>query len=201
MLHVGFSLSIVILRARYAKEAAALSEALEGAAGGEAAHKRAVAALTKQTSTTQSKLEAAQAKHDELKEQHTDAEKALQKVQKYAKRIDAEMAKLDDLEGDEANKPIIAELRRLIGLNDALKQQEKGFKASCQAEMAWLETEIERMEVSCSHCMQAGTVARCLSTIHGVFSSSFYPTARDVAHVMTHPLSHAPTHARHAFQS
>ena len=51
---------------------------------------------------------------------------------RYAKRIDAEMAKLDELEGDEANKPIIAELRRLINLNDSLKQQEAGFKASCQ---------------------------------------------------------------------
>eukprot|EP00038_Savillea_parva_P010196 m.188551 g.188551 ORF g.188551 m.188551 type:complete len:623 (-) comp17477_c0_seq1:27-1895(-) len=132
----------------YAKEAAALQEALDGAAGGEAAHKRTVAALTKQTSNTQAKLEATQAKYDEMKEQHDEAEKALAKVQKYAKRIDAEMAKLDELEGDEANKPIIAELRRLIGLNDALKTQEKGFKASCQAEMTKLESDIERMEGS-----------------------------------------------------
>ena len=67
----------------FAKEAAALQEALGGAKGGEQAHQRAVAALTKQKASTDAKLEAARAKHDELKAQHDEAEKALAKVQKY----------------------------------------------------------------------------------------------------------------------
>eukprot|EP00041_Stephanoeca_diplocostata_P021100 m.485309 g.485309 ORF g.485309 m.485309 type:complete len:618 (-) comp21733_c0_seq2:2285-4138(-) len=134
------------LSAEYAKEA----QALAGTSGesGTAAHKRAVATLEKQIAVTASKTQVAEAKHAELEKEYNESQEELLKMQAYEKRIAKEMAKLDDLEGDEANRDVLAELRRLVALNEGLKAQEVSFKQTCQAEMEELDDKIEKLEGS-----------------------------------------------------
>lgn len=43
-------------------------------------------------------------------------------------KLAEETARLDALEGDESNKPVIAKLRHLLTLHDALKAQQEQFK-------------------------------------------------------------------------
>lgn len=58
------------------------------------------------------------------------------------------MSRLDKLEGDESNKPIIEKLRHLLTLHDGLRQQQEEFKASCQSEMESLTARIEQLKGS-----------------------------------------------------
>lgn len=140
------SQEIKTMSEEYAKQAASLAASQQGKESGEKAHKRAVASLQKQTDVLESKIASASAEKETLSGSHAERKAAYLKVRKYSKKIDAGMAELDALEGDDANKDAITKLRKLVGLNDALKSQEASFKTTCKSEMASLEEKIEKLE-------------------------------------------------------
>lgn len=140
------SAAIAQLSEAYKAHAAEIAAAGEGRAGGAAAHKRAVASLKRQVEQTTASLEEAEKSRAEAKAAYDAAEAAVQEANAYADKLATEMARLDELEGDESNKPIIAKLRHLLLLHDGLRQQQEEFKASCQSEMESLTARIEQLK-------------------------------------------------------
>lgn len=134
------------MAATYAEEAAALAAKTGAAAGGVAAHKRAITALEKQFDSATSKVETLQPEHDELETEFESAQAAAKKAATYAARIGKEMAKLDALEEDEANREVLQKLRTLVAQNESLKDQMSKFKATCESEMNSLEAKIEALQ-------------------------------------------------------
>eukprot|EP00039_Didymoeca_costata_P018754 m.334806 g.334806 ORF g.334806 m.334806 type:complete len:615 (+) comp17444_c0_seq1:141-1985(+) len=136
------------LAEEYNRQAAEIAAEKEKQEGGIAAHNRTIASLEKQHEVLQKRIEKAQAKIDELKPKYDEALAVATKAAKYSKRMDKEMAKLDEIEQDEANKESLEKLRALLAQIDKLKDQESKFKATCVSEMESLEEKIEKMKGS-----------------------------------------------------
>lgn len=114
-------------------------------AAGVAAHRRAVASLEKQTEMANRKLQGTQEELEKKEAERIEAETASAKAKKRKERIDKEMAKLDVLEGDEANREVLEKLRALVRLGEQLKLQDQQFQASCLSELAEFEKKIENI--------------------------------------------------------
>ena len=79
-------------------------------------------------------------------EEYNGLQEAYAEAVKYSKKFDKGMAKLDALEGDEANQVVLQKLRSLITLNEQLKAQEEQFRASCKTEMQALQDRIAQLK-------------------------------------------------------
>ena len=130
----------------FAEEAAAIAAEQDSKAGGVAAHKRAITALEKQFDAATSKVDVLQPEFDQLSADHEEAQAAAKKAMTYSKRIAKEMAKLDALEADEANREVLEKLRTLIAQNESLKEQMSKFKSTCESEMNALEAKIAAIQ-------------------------------------------------------
>ena len=130
----------------FAEEAAAIAAEQDSKAGGVAAHKRAITALEKQFDAATSKVDVLQPEFDQLSADHEEAQAAAKKAMTYSKRIAKEMAKLDALEADEANREVLEKLRTLIAQNESLKDQMSKFKSTCESEMNALEAKIAAIQ-------------------------------------------------------
>lgn len=142
----GQSQEIRELQEEYARQAAEIAKAQGAKEGGAAAHKRAIISLEKQYESAAAKVAKGQPIHDDLAAEHEAAVAAAAKALKLSKRIEKEMAKLDVLEGDEANRPALEKLRMLIRQNESLKAKEAAFKKTCMEEMASIEEKIEKIK-------------------------------------------------------
>ena len=132
---VGMSqAAIAELAGQYSATAAAGGGGASAAESGLAAHKRALGTLQRQIDSGTMKREAAQETQAAAEAAHAEVASAHAKSAALAARLDEEMAKLDALEGDEANQVILKQLRALITLNESLKAQEVAFRAGCKAE-------------------------------------------------------------------
>lgn len=144
---VGFeSQRIAELSGEYVAQQAMLHEADAGKMGGLAAHRRAAQSLQKQIESKKKKMEITSTQHAASQATYTEAHEAHIKAVAYGRRIDKEMAKLDALEGDEANQAILQRLRALITLNESLKSQEEQFRACCKQEMQALQDKISALQ-------------------------------------------------------
>lgn len=136
--------AIRTMMTRYAEMQGQLEQADRG---GVQAHKRQVTALTKQIAAREQRLEEITAQHATIQARHAEVQAALKKAMDYNRRLDREMARLNELETAE-NAAMIAQLRALVGMQELLKRQEAEFKANCNAELAHWQAENERLRIA-----------------------------------------------------
>jgi len=65
-----------------------------------------------------------------------------EKAKKYNQRVENEISKLDELENSSKFKDDLASLKRLVLLNENLKQQESSFKKNCKSQLAKLKSDL-----------------------------------------------------------
>eukprot|EP00730_Choanoeca_flexa_P013648 TRINITY_DN5556_c0_g2_i1.p1 TRINITY_DN5556_c0_g2~~TRINITY_DN5556_c0_g2_i1.p1 ORF type:complete len:613 (+),score=207.05 TRINITY_DN5556_c0_g2_i1:119-1957(+) len=134
------------LTEEYQAHAAQQAAADDSRKGGAVAHKRAVSTLTKQLEAVESELATVQAQRDVAAQEHAQAQQQLDQALEKQIELDAEARRLDEAEGDENNKPIIAKLRHLLDNHDGIKQQLADFKTTCGSEMERLTQQIDQLK-------------------------------------------------------
>uniref|UniRef100_A0A7S4JGW8 CCDC93 coiled-coil domain-containing protein n=1 Tax=Guillardia theta TaxID=55529 RepID=A0A7S4JGW8_GUITH len=99
--------------------------------GKEQAHKRAVAALTKQISVAKTKCNARKSAFETLAQEVKETQATLQQQKAATERVSSELEKLKAVETPE-NKKDIAMLEGLVNQNESLKEQEEAFREHCK---------------------------------------------------------------------
>eukprot|EP00056_Hartaetosiga_gracilis_P010676 m.159156 g.159156 ORF g.159156 m.159156 type:complete len:611 (-) comp13365_c0_seq5:124-1956(-) len=142
------SAAIAELSSAYAKHAAEMSSSEAEKGAGKAAHKRALASLNKQKEKLTAKVAQVRAELEEVENNSKDIQAQLEEVRAKRGELEEEAKRLDDLEGDEANQPIIAALQKYVNIMDTLRAQLKSFKATCTSEMGEWEKKIDNLKAS-----------------------------------------------------
>lgn len=102
--------------------------------GQKEAHKRAVAALQKKVDTAERSAAEAQEGRSATAAKLQASQTELKKKEAYNAKAQRETEKLNAEEA-KADQTILAQLKRLVSLNEALKQHETEFKASCRRQL------------------------------------------------------------------
>ena len=102
--------------------------------GQKEAHKRAVAALQKKVDTAERSAAEAQEGRSATAAKLQASQTELKKKEAYNAKAQRETEKLNAEEA-KADQTILAQLKRLVALNEALKQHETEFKASCRRQL------------------------------------------------------------------
>ncbi len=125
--------------AELSRELEAIVSSGEGKAHRAEAHRRQVAALSKQIASVSKLAEAAEARRAEAEAARDAAQASTAKMTSYNERVVRETAKLEALETPE-NAKDIARLTALVMNNERLKQLEEQFRAGCKRQLAdWKE--------------------------------------------------------------
>ncbi|XP_063964183.1 coiled-coil domain-containing protein 93-like [Lytechinus pictus] len=103
-------------------------------------HQRIKTSLQKQITAINKKVDESKVSAESQQQAYSEAQQRLQEVDSYSSRIDDEMAKLDEVGGE--NKAVLQELRGLVAMNESLKKQEQEFRAHCKEEMQRLKQSI-----------------------------------------------------------
>ena len=102
--------------------------------GQKEAHKRAVGALQKKVDAAERSAEEAQEARSATAEKLQASQTELKKKEAYNAKATRETEKLNAEEA-KADQAVLAALKRLVALNEALKQHEAEFKASCRRQL------------------------------------------------------------------
>ena len=102
--------------------------------GQKEAHKRAVGALQKKVDAAERSAEEAQEARSATAEKLQASQTELKKKEAYNAKATRETEKLNAEEA-KADQAVLAALKRLVSLNEALKQHETEFKASCRRQL------------------------------------------------------------------
>jgi hypothetical protein len=101
------------------------------------AHRRAVAALQRKVVAAEAQCDGSQEAHSSTAEKLQAAQADLKKKQAYNAKARRETEKLNEKEAA-ADQVVLAALKRLVTLNEALKAHEAEFKASCRRQLEHL---------------------------------------------------------------
>lgn len=102
--------------------------------GQKEAHRRAVAALQKKVTAAERSAEEAQEARSATAQKLQASQTELKKKEAYNAKALRETEKLNAQEA-KADQQVLAALKRLVGLNEALKQHETEFKESCRRQL------------------------------------------------------------------
>jgi len=97
-------------------------------------HKRQTEALRRRATEAEKASDARSSPLDDVTRRLDTVRRALEERRGEVARLEGEIAAIEAVEQASDNKEIIAKLRSLVVLNEALKKQEAEFKASCRAE-------------------------------------------------------------------
>ena len=125
-------------QADQAEKAAELEKLRQASQTGQKeAHKRAVGALQKKLSKAEAGAGGAAGSREEMAGKLVEFQTELKKKKAYNTKAGKETKKLEEQEAL-ADQTVLASLKRLVTLNEALKSQEKSFKSNCKAQLKHL---------------------------------------------------------------